>query len=286
MIYEKISGFSDEIAEAVDTQFQVLNKLDIRYFEPRGIDGKNISLLTEQEVRSLKEKMELYGIKVSSIGSPIGKVKLKEPFEEHFELFKRVVNAAVILEAKYIRMFSFYHDSGDDWSDAERAEVLARLRKMIDYAAQYDIVLLHENEKNIYGDTADRCADLMRELSCDHFKAVFDPANFVQCGQDTKQAYELLKNYIVYMHIKDARSVNGRVVPAGAGDGNVKYILNELFANGYNGFLSLEPHLGSFAGLKDLELDDKMEGLPEGGEGTFMLAYQALTDILNKITER
>ena len=81
MIYEKISGFSDEIAEAVDTQFQVLNKLDIRYFEPRGIDGKNISLLTEQEVRSLKEKMELYGIKVSSIGSPIGKVKIEEPFE-------------------------------------------------------------------------------------------------------------------------------------------------------------------------------------------------------------
>ena len=282
MAYDKISGFSDEIAVEVDTQFQVLNKLGIRYFEPRGIDGKNISALSEDEVGALKEKMGAYGISVSSIGSPIGKVKLSESFEEHFELFKNVVKTANILNAKYIRMFSFYHD-GEDWSEAERAEVLAHLKKMIDYAGEHEIVLLHENEKGIYGDTAKRCLDLMEELSCDHFKAVFDPANFVQCGQDTKEAYEMLKPYIAYMHIKDSRFADGRVVPAGVGDGNVEYILTDLFENGYDGFLSLEPHLGKFAGLKDLELDDKMMDLPEGGEGTFTLAYRALAGILERI---
>lgn len=282
MAYDKISGFSDEIAVEADTQFQVLNKLGIRYFEPRGIDGKNISALSEDEVEALKEKMGAYGISVSSIGSPIGKVKLSESFEEHFELFKNVVKTANILNAKYIRMFSFYHD-GEDWSEAERAEVLAHLKKMIDYAGEHEIVLLHENEKGIYGDTAKRCLDLMEELSCDHFKAVFDPANFVQCGQDTKEAYEMLKPYIAYMHIKDSRFADGRVVPAGVGDGNVEYILTDLFENGYDGFLSLEPHLGKFAGLKDLELDDKMMDLPEGGEGTFTLAYRALAEILEKI---
>lgn len=282
MAYDKISGFSDEIAVEADTQFQVLNKLGIRYFEPRGIDGKNISALSEDEVEALKEKMGAYGISVSSIGSPIGKVKLSESFEEHFELFKNVVKTANILNAKYIRMFSFYHD-GEDWSEAERAEVLAHLKKMIDYAGEHEIVLLHENEKGIYGDTAKRCLDLMEELSCDHFKAVFDPANFVQCGQDTKEAYEMLKPYIAYMHIKDSRFADGRVVPAGVGDGNVEYILTDLFENGYDGFLSLEPHLGKFAGLKDLELDDKMMDLPEGGEGTFTLAYRALAGILERI---
>ena len=282
MAYDKISGFSDEIAVEADTQFQVLNKLGIRYFEPRGIDGKNISALSEDEVEALKEKMGAYGISVSSIGSPIGKVKLSESFEEHFELFKNVVKTANILNAKYFRMFSFYHD-GEDWSEAERAEVLAHLKKMIDYAGEHEIVLLHENEKGIYGDTAKRCLDLMEELSCDHFKAVFDPANFVQCGQDTKEAYEMLKPYIAYMHIKDSRFADGRVVPAGVGDGNVEYILTDLFENGYDGFLSLEPHLGKFAGLKDLELDDKMMDLPEGGEGTFSLAYRALAGILERI---
>lgn len=285
MSYQKISGFSDEISKEIVTQFEVLKKLNIRYFEPRGIDGKNISTLNDEEVLELKAKMEQYGIKVSSIGSPIGKIKLTDSFEEYFEVFKRVVKTAKMLDTKYIRMFSFYHEGGDEWTAEERAEVIARLKKMIAYAEEQDVILLHENEKAIYGDTADRCIDLMKELYGPHFKAVFDPANFVQCGQDTKYAYENLKNYIEYMHIKDALFEDGKVVPAGCGDGNVEYVLNALMENGYDGFLSLEPHLGSFEGLANLELDDKMEGLPKGGEGTFTLAYRALCEILVKINK-
>lgn len=283
MAYERISGFSDEIDAAVDKQFQVLNKLNIQYFEPRGIDGKNIADLSEEEVVKLKEKMQYYGIKVSSIGSPIGKVRLDTPFDAHFDLFKKVVGIAKSLDAKYIRTFSFFHEGGDVWSEEERAEVLARLRRMIDYARENDVVLLHENEKDIYGDTVDRCADLMKELYCDHFKAVFDPANFVQCKQDTKYAYEILKDYIAYVHIKDAYFADKRVVPAGVGDGNVEYVLKQLFDNGYQGYLSLEPHLGSFEGLADLELDDEMLDLPKSGEGTFTLAYRALCEVLEKV---
>lgn len=282
MLYDKLSGFSDEIAESVEEQFTVLNKLKIGYFEPRGIDGKNIASLSDEEVSVLKEKMDRHGIKVSSIGSPIGKVKLEEPFEAHFKAFQRVVEIAGQLGAKYIRIFSFYHEGGK-WSEEEREEVLSRLRRMITYAKEREVILLHENEKDIYGDTAERCEDLMRELSCPYFKAVFDPANFVQCKQDTLQAYEKLKEYIAYMHIKDARLADGSVMPAGAGDGNVEEILRRLMENGYDGFLSLEPHLGSFTGLKALELDDKMENLPKGGEGTFTLAYRALCRILSRI---
>lgn len=283
MIYNKLSGFSDEISKVIEEQFTVLNKLNINYFEPRGIDGKNISTLNDEEIEVLKEKMNRYGIKASSIGSPVGKIKLEESFEEHFEMFKHVVYIAKELGAKYIRMFSFYHEGGDEWTAEEREEVFARLRRMIAYAAEYDVVLLHENEKDIYGDTVDRCVDLMKELSCDHFKSVFDPANFVQSKQDTKYAYENLKDYIAYMHIKDAKSVDDSVVPAGLGDGNIPFILKDLFANGYDGFLSLEPHLGTFEGLAALELDDKMLKLPKGGEGTFTLAYQSLCDILAEL---
>ncbi len=282
MAYHKISGFSDEIAPEIDVQFQVLNKLNMGYFEPRGINGKNISTLTDEEVADLKAKMEQYGIKVSSIGSPIGKIKLSDDFEAHFALYERVVAIAKALDTRYIRMFSFYPD-GETWTEADRAEVLKRLARMIAYAKEQDVVLLHENEKDIYGDTADRCLDLMKELYCDHFKAVFDPANFVQCKQDTKYAYEILKDYVAYMHIKDAVMETGKVVPAGVGDGNVPFVLEQIFAAGFDGFVSLEPHLGSFAGLADLELDDMMEKLPEGGEGTFTLAYRALTAILENI---
>ena len=295
MKYDRISGFADEIAEDVDTQFRVLNKLDIRYFEPRGIDGKNIANLTDEEVERLKGKMKACGIKASSIGSPIGKIRLDEDFQAHFEKFQRVVDIAERLDAGYIRMFSFYPPERPDsaagegdgaaheWTAGEREEVIRRLRRMTAYAGERDVVLLHENEKGIYGDTAERCADLMRELGCRHFQAVFDPANFVQCGQDTKEAYEALRSFIAYVHVKDARAEDGNVVPAGAGDGNVGHILKGLLDSGYEGYLSLEPHLGSFSGLADLELDDKMQNLPQGGEGTFTLAYRALEAILDKI---
>lgn len=282
MAYAKISGFSDEIDSQISVQFEVLDKLNIRYFEPRGVNGKNISQLTDEEAINLKKEMDAHGIKASSIGSPIGKIKVSDDFKPHFELFKRVVKIAKILDCKYIRMFSFYHDGGE-WTESERDEVFRRIKEMLDYAIEEDVILLHENEADIYGDTDERSLDLLQEFACDNFAAVFDPANFVQSGVDTIKAYDMLKGYIKYMHIKDAYVSNKRVVPAGMGDGNVEYILDSLFKGGYDGFLSLEPHLGSFEGLADLELTDRMLSLPKSGEGTFTIAYNALNDILDKI---
>lgn len=288
MKYNKISGFSDEIASDIKTQFEVLGKLGIKYFEPRGVDGKNIADLSDDEAAALKEKMDEAGIKVSSIGSPIGKIDIKDDFAPHFALFKRVVAIAKILDTKYIRMFSFYNST--PWTEELNEEVFARLSQMLSYAKENDVILLHENEKGIYGADAPHCLELMQRFYCDNFKAVFDPANFVQEGQDTREAFKMLKPYIAYMHIKDALpeklTANEEyfsVVPSGYGVGNVEYILKELFADGFDGFLSLEPHLGSFEGLAGLELDDKMTNLPKGGEGTFTLAFNALTDILEKI---
>ncbi len=281
LLYGKISGFSDEIDSCVITQFEALNRLNIKYFEPRGIDGKNISTLTDEQIKELKAKMDKYGIAASSIGSPIGKVNIEDDFAEHFELFKRVVFIAKELGSKYIRMFSFYTKEGG-WNDEKCEKVIKRLQTMIEYAKEQDVVLLHENEKDIYGDTIDRCLDIMETLACDNFKAVFDPANFVQSGQDTKSAIDKLGKYIEYMHIKDSLA-DGKIVPAGMGEGNVELVLKTLFEQGYAGFISLEPHLGSFEGLAALELDDKMEKLPKGGEGTFTVAYNALNEILNRI---
>lgn len=158
-----------------------------------------------------------------------------------------------------------------------------RMKSMIALAQKEDVVLLHENEKAIYGDTAQRCLELMEALFCDNFGAVFDPANFVQCDEDTKEAYRMLSPYIRYMHIKDARFSDHVVVPAGMGDGNVPYILKSLFESGYEGFLCLEPHLGNFQGLAELETDTLMAGLPDGGEGTYELAYNKLCKILDMI---
>lgn len=282
MQYNKISGFSDEISPEIDVQFAALGRLNIKYFEPRGVDGENISVLSDKQVAQLRAKMDKAGIRASSIGSPVGKIKVSEDFAPHFEMFKKIVKTAKMLDCRYIRIFSFYHD-GEVWTEEERAEVFRRLKAMITYAEEEDIVLLHENEKDIYGDTSEHCLELMEELSSAHFGCVFDPANFVQCGEDTKEAFENLSPYIRYMHIKDAKSTDRKVVPPGEGDGNIPYLLARLFEGGYDGFISLEPHLGNFQGLAALETDDLMSDLPEGGEGTFTLAYHALISILNSL---
>ena len=280
MKYNKISGFADEIDASIKVQFEAFKRIGIKYFEPRRINGNNISTLTEEEAIKLLDEMKKYDIKASSIGSPIGKIDITDDFEPHFEVFKNTVKVAKAIGTKYIRMFSFYSKNG--WNEESKTEVFRRLRILVDYAKENDIILLHENEKDIYGEKAPECLEIMEAFACDNFKAVFDPANFVQAGQDTKKAYEMLKPYVAYMHIKDALE-NGDIVPAGMGLGNISYIIGDLFANGFDGFISLEPHLGSFEGLAELELDDKMLKLEEGSERTFAVAYNALEKIIDNI---
>jgi len=276
-----ISGFADEIDSNVIKQFEHLNTLGISYFEPRGIDGKNISELTDEEVEILTEKMKKYNIKASSIGSPIGKIGINDDFEPHIEKLKRVIEIAKKLDAKYIRMFSFFIPEGEN-ADNYRDEVLRRMTVMTKIAEEEGIILLHENEKDIYGDIKERCLDLVKTINSPNLRCVFDPANFVQCGENTIEAFKLLKEYVVYMHIKDSKE-NGDVVPAGSGNGNIKEIITALYKDGYEGFLSLEPHLGSFTGLNDLELDDKMLKLEESTPEKFTLAYDSLMKIVNEV---
>ena len=128
MFNNKISGLSDEISSEIDVQFEVLNKLGIKYYEPRFIDGKNISELNDEGIVDLKSKMDKAGIKASSIGSPIGKVKLTDDLDAHFKLFKRVVKTAKMLDCRNIRIFSFYHE-GNEWTEDERQLVLSELKK-------------------------------------------------------------------------------------------------------------------------------------------------------------
>lgn len=278
----ELSGFADEINPQLDEQIRVLKKLGMHYVEMRGANGKGLVEYPLDEVEKIKEQLDENDIHLSSVGSPIGKIQITDDFEDHFKLFCHTVNIAHVMEVPYIRMFSFFMPEGED-PEKYHDEVFRRVGRMADYAAKHNVILLHENEKEIYGDVADRCRKLMEEFYSDHFKAVFDFANFVQCHQDTKEAYEMLKPYIEYVHVKDAEWESGHVVPAGHGDGNVKEILKMLKKSGYEGFLSLEPHLADFAGFSALEngKSEKKEKLT--GEESFTLAHESLVKILGEI---
>ena len=274
----KISCFADEIDPSVDRQLELLHRLGIEWIEFRSGDGRNVADYMEKEALLLKEKLEAAGIGISALGSPIGKIEITQDFEPHFQKFTALARLADIWETGSIRMFSFYVPEGEAgiWRD----EVMRRTQRMVDYAAQKNLLLLHENEKGIYGDTAPRCLDLMQEFYGEHFRCTFDFANFVQCRQDTMEAYEMLKPYISYVHVKDALWETGEVVPAGQGDGQLAAIFEKLDNSGYQGFLSLEPHLADFAGLKMLEKDAKERKCTDG-EAAFCMAYNALEKLIH-----
>ena len=273
-----VSCFADEIDVSVDKKIALLQELGIGWIEFRSGDGKGVADYTEKEAEMLMSRLSANGIRISAVGSPIGKIDITQDFEPHFETYRHIVELAGILDTSFIRMFSFFMPEGEE-PDKFRDEVMRRMDRMVEYAAGRNVVLLHENEKGIYGDSAARCLDLMKLFYGDHFRCTFDFANFVQCGQDTLEAYEMLRPYISYIHVKDALRENGDVVPAGAGDGNVAEILNRLDEEGYAGFLSLEPHLADFAGLKSLEKEVKERGRTDGEEA-FCTAYRALEKLL------
>ncbi len=279
-----LSGFADEIDTDLDKQISVLEECEMSYLVLRSCYGKNISEYTLEEARPIKAKLDEHGLKVSSIGSPIGKIEMTDDFEKHFELYKHVVELAHLFETPYIRIFSFFMPEDEDPA-TYREQVMANLQRMITYAAEQDIVLLHENEKAIYGDSVSRCEDLMRTLACDNFKQAFDFANFVQCGEDPLEAYQVLKPYIGYVHIKDARKSDHVIVPAGEGDGSISEIVQLLKAENYHGFFSLEPHLQEFEGLQSLEREgDKTTISSEISDGrtAFLTAFNAFTKIMEE----
>jgi sugar phosphate isomerase/epimerase len=213
--------------------------------------------LTDDELAEVKKALRQRGIGISAIGSPIGKAPIDVDFAEYKKRVQHAIDVAQEMDAPYIRMFSFYVDD----LDSDRDQVMEYMQTMIDMAAASEVVMIHENEKAIYGEQPERCLDLHETIKGDSFGAVFDPANFVQAGvKPFDRAYLLLKPYIKYYHIKDAIMDSGKVVPAGQGDGQLRELMSAAKQTGYEGFLSLEPHLkvaGHSSGFTGPELFGK-----------------------------
>ena len=280
MVKFKLSAFSDEYSPSLDEQIEGLITSKIRMTELRGVDGINVSDLTQFQASDVHKKLESSGISVSAIGSPIGKIKITDPFEPHLDKLKNTCEIADILYASRIRMFSFYIPDGK--YDEYKNEVIDRLGKMLDVADEYGVKLCHENEKGIYGDTPERCLEILDEFD-GRLGCVFDPANFIQCGQETLSAWEMLKGHVQYLHIKDALS-NGTVVPAGKGEGHLTEILTDFVSRGGTA-VTIEPHLKVFDGLNALELDSARSAVDDYQYKTTDSAFDAACAALRKVLE-
>lgn len=240
----KLSAFADEAGKELETQIAALQRNGIPYIEIRFIGDKNVADLTEEEARVHAKTLADAGIRVWSIGSPIGKIKITDDLPAHYEKTRHVCRLAKIFGTDKIRMFSFY-----EAYEAEEA-VFAALRDMVKIADEEGVTLFHENEKDIYGDNVARIERIMENVP--GLAYVYDPANFIEVGEDSKTALDALHGKVGYFHIKDVIRETHEIVPAGYGDGLIDQLVARLPKAG-EWVLTLEPHLSIFAGYAQID---------------------------------
>jgi sugar phosphate isomerase/epimerase len=266
-----LSGFIDEIADDFNTQCEVASGLGLKFVEVRSAWGVNILKLDDAQLDTMKQTLASYGLQVSSIGSPIGKIFIDEDFDPHLDQMRQAAKIATLFDAPHVRIFSFFIRDGSN-PDDHGDEVLRRMRALADVAEEASVILLHENEKDIYGDIPRRCHDIVTSVDSPNLKLAWDPANFVQVGvQPFTEGYSLLRPYVEYVQVKDALLADGSVVVAGAGDGEIGETVRALRDDGFDGFFSLEPHLGKYTEFGALS-----------GPELFTSAWRAFTDILKR----
>lgn len=279
MAHFHLSAFADEASSQLEGQIAALLRNDLHFVELRNVNGMTASKHPDDVLKEMAKKFADNGIAVSSMGSPIGKIQITDDFAPHVEDFKRTLEAANILGAKKIRMFSFFMPKGGNPADY-RNEVLERLNVLLELSEAAGVDCCHENEKDIYGDTAARCIDLYQAFG-GRLKAIFDPANYIQCGESPEKIFDELYPHLDYMHIKDALHEDGSVVPAGKGDGHIPEITQKFAQKEGDRFLTLEPHLTVFDGLAGLQDDElKHKYAYASADEAFDVAVNALKEIL------
>jgi sugar phosphate isomerase/epimerase len=258
-----LSAFADEIDPNPQVQIDVLKSCSVRHIELRSILKTNVLDLTDLQVAELKSLLDQNGFHLSAIGSPIGKIKIDEPFEPHLKRFRRAIELGKVFGTRNIRIFSYYLPEHGEW-DNWRRDIMDRMWEKARLAEQAGIRLVHENEHRIYGDDPERVKDLMEtvlgQVDAEYFAAVYDPANYVFCGFDPWKGWQLTKEWTVHFHIKDwvHGEPHGRL--AGEGNGRIPEIMADAVAREYDGFATLEPHLlggGPTGGVTGPELFPK-----------------------------
>lgn len=237
----RLCAFSDEAAADLAGQADALERNGIRMTELRSVGGKNVRDLSLREAKEIRAYLAGRGISVWSVGSPLGKIDLAAADEAYLDVAEHVCELAAALGTDKVRAFSFFHAYG------EKNRVLDVCNAMAERARRWGVTLYHENEKEIYGDTAARVRELMEGL--EGWKFVYDPANFLQVGERAEDTLPLAER-CEYFHIKDVIAATGELVPAGYGDGAIDRLIG--YAHG-NKTLTLEPHLALFESFREID---------------------------------
>lgn len=238
-----LSAFADEAGGSLDEQIAALQRAGIRYIDLRNVDGHNISALPLDHAEKVREKLDAAGIRVAMFGSPIGKIDIADDLQIDLDKLRHLGQLSKILNCRAVRIFSYYNRKErrpfQDW----RQESFRRLQALRDEAERLGLVLYHENEGEIFGDHPQENLEIARTFRDGRtFRIIFDFSNFNISGDDVWKAWELLRDVVDGFHLKDS-DTSKQHVPLGQGAGYVRQILSDALQRGWQGPMTLEPHL-------------------------------------------
>lgn len=237
-----LSGFADEAGDAIDVQVRTIQQAGFSHVDLRALEGHNISALPLEVARGVAEKLRKADIAVGMFGSPIGKIDITADMNIDLGRLEHLATLADIFSCRQVRVFSYFnekHAPPETWQQVS----LERLGQLRDLAQKVGLVLYHENERDIFGDTCEHViaiADALHDGKT--FRLIFDFDNYNQCGEDVWQNWLKLRERTDAFHLKDSDK-KGQHLPIGQGAGYAPQILADALKRGWTGHLALEPHL-------------------------------------------
>ena len=250
-----LTGFADEASQNLDEQIKATKELGWNSIESRNIGGKNIHDLSEEDFEKVVEKLESANIYINCFGSAIANwaKNINDSFDITLAEVERAIPRMKRLGTKLIRIMSYARCDGEEQFAAERFK---RLTEVVAMFKENGLQPVHENCMNYGGMSWKHSLELMENVP--GLKLIYDTGNspfmkdYAKGGdvwQDSWEFYSNVKQHIAYVHIKD--SLNPKpgekeeYTMPGEGQGYVKEIIADLKADGYDGGISIEPHLAA-----------------------------------------
>ena len=294
-----LSAFADEAGPTADDQIAALKKAGLTHIDIRSVEGFNVSELPLAKAELVHRKFQDASIKVNMLGSPIGKITIADDFQIDVKRLKHLASVGEIVECNKVRIFSYYNAKDKPASfEAWRDESIRRLKELKALAGDLGLVLYHENESAIFGDSVANVKILIDALR-DHgnqavagkpsaFAAIFDFGNYNHGGEDVWEAWVTLRDFTDAFHLKEnVKGPDGKLQHVPVGQSNIPStrIFADALARGWSGPLSLEPHLSHSPAVLATgpggKPNQKLSELTTAE--TFHVAAEAAKDVLGKL---
>jgi len=285
---------TDEISQDFEAAVQLAIKYHLEGLEIRSVWEKGPHELEKEDVDRILRILKGTGLEVPAISAPFFKCDIDDPdeYKAHIEILEKSIKLAYRLGARYIRGFTF-------WKKGNFAENLDKILSRFDVPLRIlereGFILVLESDPSVFASNAAQLVKVIRRIGSKHVRALWDPGNDIYDPEGEipyPNGYELIKPYMVHMHLKDARKTDdGKIIGVPVGQGQVDYKgqFRRLLEDGYDGYVILETHY-----RPKHDISEELLALPKGsafsylgreGKEACLIGWKKILDDIGQVWE-